>query len=63
MLDDIEGYLDKLERGTHSVSIKEDIDQDKNLYKKYKDLPGLAADVARNPGSNLNCWQNLMIRK
>lgn len=55
MLDDIEGYLDKLERGIHSVSIKEDIDQDKNLYKKYKDLPGLAADVARNPGSNLNC--------
>ena len=51
ILDHIAGYLDNLEQGTHSVSINEDIDQGKNLYKKYRGLPGLAVDKARTSAS------------
>lgn len=51
ILDHIEGYLDNLERGIHSVSINDDIDRGKNLYKKHRGLPGLAADEARASSS------------
>jgi hypothetical protein len=51
ILDHIEGYLDNLGRVTRLVSINEDIDQGKNLYKKYRGLPGLAADKARASSS------------
>jgi len=51
ILDHIEGYLDNLEQGIHSVSINDDIDRGKNLYKKHRGLPGLAADKARASSS------------